>query len=511
MAKSRKALSSSKYDREFPDIDDSDHMASAVQQRAMARSKRTTKGLLESLAHSASYDDNAIDDIVIDPSLVDEIAERRHEIDENIIAEASPELRKWFEGRDKGKRQRARYALVRFFGPTSEFVASGLSGPIEDQIAVIQALANPLHELVATAERILRFPTIPAELLPLLRPLFSPKAVQRRSNADENGADWRDSARLLQLLLRIEPGAALDQVHVMLLDAIDNDEYRPLLHRQLGQSSLSNSRMPVTAAVRSRFDLGAGIIEEARKAGLPNRTEITALGILVTLVQPDAMMARRIVSIFDLIGSTTGPETVEPFAQFLSVSIDLLGPDELVTLAAFMTRDPEERLPAAAAAWVRLEPAKAKELARRFHEGDRARVERRWLAAARAQMANAQRKLEIGALIPETALGAALGDSSSEMARPILETLVRKARNSAELLSAVTIASARREGSVLRPILEKLRDTPYRMDAKLEKLLIPLVGPENEDDVRQEIDGENPFRDRREALGRALAAALKGR
>lgn len=511
MARSRKALSSTKYDREFSDIDDTDHMAYAVQQRAIAKSERSTKGLLESLAHIASYDDNALDDIVIDPSLVDEIAERRHKIDEPIITEASTELQKWLAGRDGGKRQRALYALVRFFGPTSEFVAKGLSGPPEDQIAVIHALANPLHHLIATAERSLRFPAVPAELLPLLRPLFSLNAVKRRADADENGADWRDSTRILQLLLRIEPGVALDQVHAMLLDAIDNDEYRPLLHRQLLQGNLSSLRTPVSDAVRSRFERGASIIEEARKAGLPNRAEISALGILAMLVHPDAMMARRIVSIFDLIGSTTGPETVVPFAQFLTASADLLSPDDILKLAAFMTRDPEERLPAAAAAWVRLEPVKAKELARRFHEGDRARVERRWLAAARAHMAYATRKAEIGALIPETALGAALGDASSEIARPILEGLVRKARNSAELLSAVSIASARRERAVLRPILEKLRDTPFRMDAKLEKLLVPIMGPKNEDDVRNEIDGENPFRDRREALGRVLAAALKGR
>jgi hypothetical protein len=57
-------------------------------------------------------------------------------------------------------------------------------------------------------------------------------------------------------------------------------------------------------------------------------------------------------------------------------------------------------------------------------------------------------------------------------------------------------------------VLERLRDTPFRVDAKLEGLLVPLMGPENEDEVRNEIDGENPFRDRREALARALAAAL---
>ena len=506
MARNRNALLSNVYDREFPDVKGVDALARAVQQRAIAQRERSLEGLLRSLAHIASYEDDAFDDIVIDPGLVDALAEGKHARDQEIVALASVELRRWLDDRDGGRRQRALYALVRFSGPASELVASGLAGPPEAQVAVLHALANPLYESVATAERDLRFPVLPAELLPLLRPLLSPKAVKRR--ADGEVADWRDSARILRLLLRIEPGAAPSKVHAVLLDALEVDEFRPLLHRELMEGELSDLSIAASPAVRGRFERGAAILEKARKAGLPSRVEIAVLGTLAAFVRRDETLARRTVSIFDLIGSTTSPETLVPFVELLTASADLLGPDELLNLASFMTREPEERLPAAAAAWVRLEPAKAKELARRFHEGDRARVERRWLAAARAHMAWPGRKPEIAALIPEAALAAALGDAPSEIARPILESLLRKARNGAELTFAVSVASARRERAVLGPVLEKLRDTPFRVDAKLESLLVPLMGPENEDDVRNEIAGENPFRDRREALARALAAAL---
>ncbi|EYF04839.1 hypothetical protein [Chondromyces apiculatus] len=509
MARNRNALLSEVYDREFPDVKGLDALAQAVQRRAIKQRERSPEGVLRSLAHLARYEDDTFDDLVIDPGLVDALAEGKGARDQKIIAQVSGELRQWLDGRDGGKRQRAVYALVRFSGAASEFVARGLAGPPEDQVAVLHALANPLHEDVATAKRAVRFTAMPAEILPLLRPLLSSKALKRL--ADRDTADWRDGVRILRLLLQIEPGAATDEVHAVLLDALEVDELRPLFHRKYLQAEFSGVRMPASPAVRSRFERGAAILDKARTSGLPSRVELAVLGALAMLVRSDAALACRTASLFELLGSTMSPETLVPFVELLTASADLLGPEEILKLAGFMTQDPEERLPAAAAAWVRLDPAKAKDLARRFHEGDRARVERRWFAAAGAHMAFQDRKPEIAALIPETALAAAMDGAPSEIARPILESLVRKARNPAELMFAVSIASARRERAVLRPVLAKLQDTPFRIDAKLEALLVPLMGPENEDHVQNEIDGENPFRDRREALARALAAALARR
>lgn len=512
MLKKRPGLSSPTYDKAFPDIDDVDHMAYEVQKRAVEDSERSVAGLLRALDHVAHLEEDAIDDIVIDPELVDSIAERERATDDDLIAGARPELEKWLQGSDRGRRQRARYALVRFDGPASPLVAGGLEGPPDDQIAVLRALADPLHEADPTEDWIviatsrLRFPVMPPTLLPLLRPLLTPKAVARRRG--EDGAAVSDSMRVLLLVLRIDREAAGSDVDALLLAAAEAEEFRPLLHDELTGGRLAGVRLPVSPSIRERFERGAASIERSRHAGLPSRTEMAELGLLAGLVGRDEAIARRTVAIFDLIGNKALSSVVVPFAGLLVASIDLLGPDELAKIAGFMVSEIEERLPAAAAAWVRLDPAKAKDLARRFHEGDRARVERRWLAAARAHLAFPGRRPEIAALIPETALGAALGDAPPEVARPILESLVRKARNGAELLSAVASASARRERAVLGAVLEKLRDTPFRVDAKLEALLVPLMGPENEDAVQTEIDGENPFRDRREALARALATAL---
>ena len=494
MPNKRPGLVSSSYNKMFPDIDDNDHMAHVVRKHVVAQRERSVAGLLRSLEHIARHEESALDDIVIDPWLVDSLAESTDPSDVKIVEQASVELRRWLDSDDSGNRQRARYALVRFEGPTSDLVVSGLAGSGDDQIAVLHALAAP------------RFPTMPVELLPLLRRLLSPKAVARR--AGDDSPSLRDSTLVLELLMRIPLEAAREQINAMLLEALENDEYRALVLRQLSKGRVSGISMQVTMAVRERFERGAKIIERARTAGLPNRVELAVLGGLAAFMQRDETMARRAASIFDLIGSLKSPESVMPFVHLLVASVDLLGPEDLLKLAGFMTKDPEERLPAAAAAWVRLDPARAKEIARRFHEGEKSRVERRWLAAAQAHMAYPGRRPEIAALIPETALGAALGDAPSEIAVPLLQSLLRKARNPTEFLSAVKIASGSREKAVIGAVLEKLRDTPFRIDAKLEALLVPLMGPENEDEVRTEIDGENPFRDRREALERALKAAL---
>src|SRR5690348_399954 len=143
MAK-REGLSSKAYDRQFPDIDDVDHMAHVVRERALEEREWSVKGLLRSLAHIAHHEDDAIDDIVIDPEFVDELAESKKPSDRKIIEKASTELREWLDGSDSGKKQRARYALVRFDGPTSDLVESGLLGPPASQLAVLQALADPL-------------------------------------------------------------------------------------------------------------------------------------------------------------------------------------------------------------------------------------------------------------------------------------------------------------------------------------------------------------------------------
>ncbi|MFO0677038.1 MAG: hypothetical protein U0169_10905 [Polyangiaceae bacterium] len=128
---------------------------------------------------------------------------------------------------------------------------------------------------------------------------------------------------------------------------------------------------------------------------------------------------------------------------------------------------------------------------------------------ARAHWSFADRSAEIAALIPDSALGATANDAPSEIAVPIFRKLIEKARNPVELLVGLEGASAHRDHGSLSAILEKLRDTPYRIDAKVEALLLTLLGPDEIELVQREIDGGNPFRDRREALERVLASRAR--
>jgi hypothetical protein len=488
----------------YADYDDADSIAHAMQQAAIADREWSHSGLLRSLAHKASHEDGAFPDCVIDPEFIDLFALRPEPGAAAIIDHTVPDLRRWLDDPDIGKQQRARYALVRFLGPDSDVAVEGLRGSAAAQTAVLHALDNPIasdeEDEKETPPEPLSTP-LPASLLSGLRTLLDPKATRKRSRS---GSSWRDFERILRLLLRIDA----EEASTLLLAAVEIDELRPALLEQLAANPTRHRLARVTPQVHERFERAASILEKSRTAGLPSRVEMAVAATLAALVGRNREMAKRTVPIFDLIpGFNASPEPLIPFVHLLTASIDMLDPAELAHLASFMTRSPEERLPAAAAAWVRLDLAKAKQLSLRFHESVSPVVAKRWLAVARAHMEWPGRSSAIAALIPEAALGAAAKGAPIEVTRPLFESLLRKARNGAELAAAVQGAAASADKALLSPILEKLRDVPFRIDRTLEALLVPLMGPENEDRVRDEIDGENPFRDRREALARALAAS----
>lgn len=497
MARRKPAPSSSDADP-FADYDDADSIAHAMGEMAIADREWSRDGLLRSLAHKASHEDDAFSSCVIDPEFVDLFALRRERGAAEIVESAMDELRRWLDGPDVGKQQRARYALVRFLGPDADVAVEGLRGGAAAQTAVLHALDNTFAPGEETPSGSRSRP-LPASLLPGLRVLLDPKATRKRVKA---GASWHDFARIVRLLLRIDA----EEVSTLLLAAVEIDELRPALLEQLAANPGSHRLASVSAQVHERFERAASIIEKSRTAGLPSRVEMAVAGAIAALVGRDRTMAKRTVPIFDLVpGVNASPEPLVPLVRLLTASIDLLDPLELAHLASFMIRAPEERLPAAAAAWVRLDPAKAKQLTLRFHEGAGPAVAKRWLEAARAHMEWPGRSPAVAALIPEAALGAAAKGAPITITRPLFESLLRKARNSAELAAAVQGAAATADKALLSAVLEKLRDVPFRIDRTLEALLVPLMGPENEDLVREEIDGENPFRDRREALARALA------
>ncbi|MEP7126219.1 MAG: hypothetical protein ABJE95_35135 [Byssovorax sp.] len=490
----------------YADHDDADSIAHAMAETAVADREWSLDGLLRSLSHKASHEDGAFPHCVIDPEFIDILALRKEPGAVAILESSLDELRRWLDASDVGKQQRARYALVRFLGPEADVAVDGLRGSTTAQTAVLHALDNPIaveddddYEDKALSTPF--FPTLPASLLPGLRVLLDPKATRKRVKA---GSSWRDFARIVRVLLRIDS----DEVSTLLLAAVEIDELRPALLEQLAASPGGRRVVTVSAQVQERFERAAAILEKSRTAGLPSRVEMAVAGAIAAIVGRNREMAKRAVQIFDLVpGFNASPEPLVPLVRMIIASIDFLDASELAHLASFMVRAPEERLPAAAAAWVRLDPARAKQLSLRFNEGAGPVAAKRWIAAARAHMEWKDRAPAIGLLIPESALGAAAKGAPIEITRPLFESLIRKARTSAELAAAVTGAAASADQALLRPVLEKLRDVPFRIDKTFEALLVPLIGPDNEDRVQDEIDGENPFRDRRDALARALAAS----
>lgn len=494
-------VSASSEEDPYAEYDDADSIAYAMKQDALADRTWSRDGLLRSLAHKAAYEDSAFDDCVIDPAFVDLLALRKERGADAIVKSSLDELRRWLDDPDVGKRQRARYALVRFLGPEADVAIEGLRGSTSAQTAVLQALDNPLATDEPRATSRALFPVLPASLLPGLRGLLDPKAI--RKLVKKRGS-WRDFSRIVRVLLRIDA----EEVSTLLLEAMEIEELRPTLLEQLVARPHGPHLASVGAQVRARFEQAATILEKSRTAGMPSRVEMTVVGTIAALVGRDRELAKRAVQIVELVAGLNGPvEPLVALARMITASIDGLDPSELAHLATFMTHGPEAMLSVAAAAWVRLDPAKAQEMSLRFKVGTAAAEAQRWLEAARAYMALPGGNLAIAALIPEAALGVAVKGAPIEITRPLFERIIRKARNSAELAAAVESAAASAERSLLPAVLEKLRDVPFRIDRTLEALLAPLMGPENEDLVTNEIDGENPFRDRREALGRALAAS----
>jgi hypothetical protein len=498
-------LSRPEYD--IDEHDDVDAIAYAWRRRAIEGRKDSREGLLASLAHVARYEDEAFDSVVVDPEFVDSFADRKWTKGRAIVEQARDELLRWTRGSDLGKQQRAYYALIRFSGPESELVGEALGGGTAAQTAAIFALTDPIarEDDRGDAPAPL-FQTLPGALVELVRPLLRPAALEKRLKAEDS---WRDFGRLVELLLRIPS----EKVPEILVEALETDELRGAIVEGLARASARGVRLAeISPTVRARYGRAIDVIAKSRSAGLPNRVEMAVAGAIALLVGRDQEMARRTLEVFDLMPGfkAASPAAITPFADLLAASIDLLSPDEIAKLASFMMLDPPERLVATAAAWVRLNAARAVELARRFNAGDRATSERRWQAIARAHMAWTGRQAAIAALIPEGALAAAAKDAPREIALPLFESMIRKARNPAELLTALEGPAARGEHAVLRAVLEKLRDTPFRVDAKVEALLSRLISEDDDDLVQNEIDGENPFRDRREALERARRAAKQG-
>jgi hypothetical protein len=110
-------------------------------------------------------------------------------------------------------------------------------------------------------------------------------------------------------------------------------------------------------------------------------------------------------------------------------------------------------------------------------------------------------------LIPSQALAANVQDVAGGEATVI--DAIRKARSLDELESTIRRAAELKLGGVMRPLLVQLREVRNALRPEIEPLIAALIEPDDADWVEQEIDGDNPFGDRRQALARCLATAKK--
>lgn len=486
-------MQSQQYDTELAAIDDADHLAYVLTRRAKAAREMSVAGVLASIAHPAAYEHRSPFDIVIDPGCIDILVKRANPDHADIISKIEPELRAWLVGDDLGKRERARYVLARLLGPDSDIIENGLAAPKKGLARALRATLLGIKDA--------GFARLPAKLAPLLRKLLRTKELTRIEKELDDPGDV--CALVVGALAHIDSPEA----HAVLRDAFEGDDVDLIM---MALPHVFAKLDP--AMVRARFDRCIATIAASRQAGLPDRRAIALGGALAHGVGSDAVMAKQAVTVLDLIpGPAKTRGQVDSFAQLIANSVDALDSAELERVAVQMTLPPEERLVATAVAWIRLPIERAKALAAKFKEGDRATQERRWLAVARAHLAWPSRRPEIQALIPLKYLVLAIEydpkAAPPDVASQVLVAAMREARNPAELLVAVRAGSVRGEYGVMRPLLVRFRDAPFKIDAELEALLPRLMGPDDEGWIEQEIDGENPYRDRCEALDRALRKA----
>ena len=374
MPSERNLLSDPKYDALADDVD---AIADILRQRAIAARARTTEGLLDSLRHPAAYEDDAFGDLVIDVEHVDWFVSDPK--GREMARAAEGELRKWLAGRDRGLAERALYVLVRLLGPEADVVAPALAEPGRIRSAALSALAS--------------FDELPPSLFPQLSAIAAAKG--------KRGSDalFEDAATLIAVLLRVRS----DAVPGLVVRLLERDELRPAVLEALAKRDVQRLHA-VPNEVRERFTRAIDIIEQSRTAGLPSRVELAVAASIVCLVDRDSSMASQALGVFDLLvvaKSHRGTSNeFRALADFLVRNVEGFDAQQIAKLASLMTAPIEQRFPAAAAAWVRLPLADAKESAKKFGIGPPELTHARWRAVAEAYRSARSPSEEVGALIP---------------------------------------------------------------------------------------------------------------
>ncbi len=486
---------------DYSTYDDADSIAHAKAQRAISKREVSFSGVLRMLEHEAEHENDAFGTVVIDPELLEIVASGDAALRDELVGEARV---RWPKAKG-GLRDRLLYALVRVQPPGPDAIA-GLRGTPHDAIAALRALTDGARGLKWIDPAVARFAVLPDALLPALEPLA-------------RGSDPVDL--VVTALVRIRSAS----VAPLLLEALERDELRArVIDEVAADPPRTSALVEVPDAIVARFERAAAKIEQARTKGTADRVELLVVAGIAALVRKHDAIARRALTIFDLIPgvlprsdsdirarSRVVRERLLPVVRLIEASLDAFDPRELARLAKFLEGDLPERFPAAAAAWVRLPPGDAIAMTRTWGRGELSLVDARWDDAALAYAAFEGAPAELAAIFRERAgAGAPTPALQKALARGGVDPVqvaesIRKARKPDELLVALKLAAEHRVPGALLRALEKLRESAVRPTPELYAAVIALVDDDNEALVEQEIDGENPFRDRREALRAALA------
>lgn len=484
-----------RYLKKYRDHDDIDSIAHqmGIDLRAAARLDRD--GVLSVIEHPAALEMDAAPGVVLYPELIDELAAPAHGALRDGLWE---ELRERLTASEPGIRQRARYALARLLGPESPEAIDGLSsGQAADEAAVLGALARttgPLPErLHAPLEKLLR---------------------DGRGKGPGADAFFLFDAPLVSAVLRLPRADALLSV---LLEDVD---LRAQLGRALDRAQGAFAVAP-SPALRARFTAAADRIEKPPAGTLPSRNEIAIAATIARLTPEDPEILERAAVLLDALVALARSlgaikkqaldEGTKALVDTLDHGVGRLSPPARARLARHLVGDWTPLFGLGARAWATLDLEAARALHAEHGRGDGAHVPLRREAMAAALASAKAPRSDLAALLTEGKgalvltpnLGAALARSTVDPTQ--IADLVRRARSVPDLRAAIELAASQKAKDQLRPILVRLREGPYRIDAALEALLEPLVDDDNEAWLEAEIEGENPFRDRQQALARVLA------
>ncbi len=382
--------------KRYERFDDIDSIADAMRQKAQSI-PRTVEGMLELVEHPAGFEIPAMDALVVAPGHFTDVARRGDEKLSEVADALLPRLRQLLdEDVEPGVKQRALYALVRIAGAECPEALAGLeSRDFDHERAVLCALTD------ADAQGARPSTTLPASFA---EPIARLCAHGQSDEAPASGSFFFDRPLVWAALRLPDPGPAL----MVILEKAN-------LRNELARALTQSAGMDVSSAMGgllTRFEECVSAVEQARERGLPDRNALTTAAIIARMVGRDASVARRAVSILDVVPGTqrVGPKPLrspdethmppllEAFSVSIEASIDDLDLPSRRTLAGYLLGDYVPFYAIAALAWARLPATDAEALSARFAMDEPRLGPVRWDAVAQAFVALEHRPPALGAI-----------------------------------------------------------------------------------------------------------------